>query len=593
MAECVLNELLDKLIEADSELGEEIALQIDPDKIYKVGNYDEVLRILRDTIVDNIVDFNYKGKSEYLMRPAKGTTEEWKLTNSFGNPFMLRGQENAVDKITTATNGVASVLYYNWLTEGIVPEGYKGDKNLLEKRREWVLKNLHRIRNAKALKYVGTGVNDDVNHVKVLVNLASNGIKSEGKSTTNIFYGTGENAELSNLAVRPFTLKGKQFQSVEHAYQSLKSGGLEHKVYDKDWSKGGLVARGTKGTKGNKEGPDKDWNINVLMKKLLAESFKQNQEAWDALLATKGQTLTHTQGDKVWQEAFPRLLMEIRDGKTAPRSKEANVEAKPDLKEPVKVEIMEQSLKDSNKFAETLFTENKEFSKVGTPKEYTEYLKTIFPNSLVQGIKRHVSSVDFFEEGFKNTPGGTSYAIYFTDLNDPSYGDLGSHTYYVKLNIQNDFDKYRDGENYASKRFGKELVDRATAEWAKKGYISDNSFKGDHVLEYMLDTDPEPDLSGYGMSVPKESLEAYQKAGYDGFIVTKNSWAEYDTIFSGEQAHILGASKDIEMFKKWKEQTKPKVSNTKDDGLKQDTGTIHLKDRAASEKADIERLEEC
>ena len=169
-----------------------------------------------------------------------------------------------------------------------------------------------------------------VQAVKDIYAKTFNGKLTGSKSTTNIYYNTSENAELSNLAVRPFILRGKEFQSVEHAYQSLKSGNLEHKVYDKDWSKGGLVARGTKGTKGTKEGSDKDWNINVLMKKLLVESFKQNPEAWDNLLATKGQTLTHTQGDQVWQEAFPRLLMEIRDGKTAPRSKEANVEAKPD-----------------------------------------------------------------------------------------------------------------------------------------------------------------------------------------------------------------------------------------------------------------------
>ena len=138
---------------------------------------------------------------------------------------------------------------------------------------------------------------------------------------------------------------------------------------------------------------------------------------------------------------------------------------------------------------------------------------------------------------------------------------FGNHD--TKLNVQNDFDKYANGIDYMYKRFGKEIVDKAIDEWWDKGYISDNSFEGDHVLEYMIDPDPEPDMSGYGMVVPKESLEEYKKAGYDGFISTKDSWANYDTVFSGEQAHILGNNRDIEMFKKWKEGAEETKAETK------------------------------
>ena len=134
--------------------------------------------------------------------------------------------------------------------------------------------------------------------------------KPMSKREINIFYGSDENKVLSNLASRPFTFKGKRFKSVEHAYQSLKSGtGLDEKVYENpDWNKDGAIIRGTKGTK-----TENNWNINVLMKTLIRESFEQNPAARQKLLDTGTSILTHVQGDKVWAKEFPRLLMEYRD----------------------------------------------------------------------------------------------------------------------------------------------------------------------------------------------------------------------------------------------------------------------------------------
>jgi predicted NAD-dependent protein-ADP-ribosyltransferase YbiA (DUF1768 family) len=115
--------------------------------------------------------------------------------------------------------------------------------------------------------------------------------------------------ELSNLAVRPFTMQGRTFQSVEHAYQSLKSGtGLEEDVYNKNWNNGGLVARGTKGTK-----TINNWNTKTLMPAIMLRSFEQNPEATKLLLSTGTADLTHNVADKIWKDKFPELLMQIRD----------------------------------------------------------------------------------------------------------------------------------------------------------------------------------------------------------------------------------------------------------------------------------------
>jgi len=123
----------------------------------------------------------------------------------------------------------------------------------------------------------------------------------------NIWYGSNENAWLSNLAERPFSDKnGLVYKSVEHAYQTWKAGAFDSFTYTRPWKEGSkFIGRGKAKTLDN-------WNI-ALMQKLLKASFDQNPVAKGALLATKGKTLTHTQDKGIWSTEFPRLLMELRD----------------------------------------------------------------------------------------------------------------------------------------------------------------------------------------------------------------------------------------------------------------------------------------
>ena len=48
------------------------------------------------------------------------------------------------------------------------------------------------------------------------------------------------------------------------------------------------------------------------MKSLIYESFRQNPEALQELLATGNSELTHTQDKGKWGKLFPRILMEVR-----------------------------------------------------------------------------------------------------------------------------------------------------------------------------------------------------------------------------------------------------------------------------------------
>ena len=144
----------------------------------------------------------------------------------------------------------------------------------------------------------------------------------------NIYFGNGqngENIELSNFAIRPFTHTfedgiQKTFQSVEQAFHYIK--GLLFATQDANnnnvlddimnTTSGGELRRLGHKIKGL-DVTKWDANSSDVMKQLLKESFEQNPQAAQRLLDTGNATLTHTQDRSKWKTEFPRLLMEVRD----------------------------------------------------------------------------------------------------------------------------------------------------------------------------------------------------------------------------------------------------------------------------------------
>ena len=131
----------------------------------------------------------------------------------------------------------------------------------------------------------------------------------------DIWHGNGFNTsigpevQLSNLAHRPFTLDHKRlnkkisYYSVEHAYQSNKSGKFDEAIYnDPAWKQGKIV----KGAK-----TDKASNYE-LMKRIVIKSFEQNPEALKTLINTGNVPFSHSKAVGFWQLKFPQLLDEVR-----------------------------------------------------------------------------------------------------------------------------------------------------------------------------------------------------------------------------------------------------------------------------------------
>jgi predicted NAD-dependent protein-ADP-ribosyltransferase YbiA (DUF1768 family) len=166
----------------------------------------------------------------------------------------------------------------------------------------------------------------------------------------NIYAGTGENADLSNFANRPFTVPNVKginpaydvssgtigmigdseikYKTVEGAYQAAK---IQYTTESKpefiklngqgfDYFIEKLAnANGNEAKKigNNIKGLDvKDWDrdSSIIMKELIKSSFEQNPQALQRLLATGNAALTHKyKGVEQDKGRFSRLLMEVRE----------------------------------------------------------------------------------------------------------------------------------------------------------------------------------------------------------------------------------------------------------------------------------------
>jgi len=139
--------------------------------------------------------------------------------------------------------------------------------------------------------------------------------KQTPKGTINVYWGQAESTTstriLSNLAPRKFTYQDKEYGSVEHAYQSNKSGVFDKATYD-DYNKingYGMKIRG-KGTVAELKAADSLG----LMKRLVVESFKQNPNSEAAKKLIQYENFTHNTNeliDKAFLEGLKTAQKEL------------------------------------------------------------------------------------------------------------------------------------------------------------------------------------------------------------------------------------------------------------------------------------------
>jgi ribA/ribD-fused uncharacterized protein len=141
----------------------------------------------------------------------------------------------------------------------------------------------------------------------------------------NIYAGTRENSELSNFVIRPFTITGDEYQSVEQYYQYQKWNYLKEDITEAQFKEDQKIADAIMNTSYGatlkslgqkfKNLDRKAWDMNSSkeMKIALLASFIQNPNALRRILSTGNAELTHKyKGVEQDNGRFSKLLMEVR-----------------------------------------------------------------------------------------------------------------------------------------------------------------------------------------------------------------------------------------------------------------------------------------
>lgn len=172
-----------------------------------------------------------------------------------------------------------------------------------------------------------------------------------------------------------------------------------------------------------------------------------------------------------------------------------------------------QPSKVEEKIVQDIHKNSPELSKIGDQKEYESHIENIFPKSAVSRILYHGSDEPI--ENFKPSEKG----IYFSE--DPDYWPNKKHIYAAKVNIENP--EYENTSFIEKKPEGKDGI-----VWTKKD-----------ALEFFKDDEATATPEG------KEKLDRL-----------KNIKDTYEAVvFDPKQIHVLGSEKDINEFKKYKDES--------------------------------------
>ena len=238
-------------------------------------------------------------------------TEQWySYEKSMSDPFkgglidgFVQSQTPALTK-NFAGIGSRDIENYNVQIDG----NWQPRKEYVGKEKEEKAKQA--IRDV----YEKTLVNLEINSNKVPINNTTPQVQEEvtPTKTINVYWGQAESETstriLSNLAPRRFKFKSvdgvtREYGSVEHAYQSLKSGVFDEVTYNK------YVAIGGYGSKIRGKAANSNFDNLKLIKDLVVESFKQNPNSESANKLMQYDNFTHNTNELIDQAFLEGLKL--------------------------------------------------------------------------------------------------------------------------------------------------------------------------------------------------------------------------------------------------------------------------------------------
>lgn len=263
-----------------------------------------------------------------------------KLFDDFKNDSYINGIREAV------TTPREAYMFLLWREQSIIQHGYYDDYRDSAKATNDALAKLRLWKKANP-----NGKQKQAQTSSPKENKGGNNTALPTKNDTiNIYAGTNENADLSNFAKRPFkvtpelekelekavgfTVIGDDvytdtviYNSVEQAFQDAKIAfafdGTQNSIDTNVADEISQKIRKANSAEAKRLGRTipmsklavKNWdeNSSKVMKILLKESFEQNPQAAQRLLATGEAKLIHRQDHGKWGTEFPKLLMEVRE----------------------------------------------------------------------------------------------------------------------------------------------------------------------------------------------------------------------------------------------------------------------------------------
>lgn len=228
-----------------------------------------------------------------------------------------------------------------------------------------------------------------------------------------------------------------------------------------------------------------------------------------------------------------------------------------------------------------VFRQTPELAHIGTKEQYLEYLKTIFPDSLIRYPVFHETKGSWFKtESFsKEKMGETDEGYYgkgFYFSSQPGLGAYGDHLFLSMLDVRNP--KYHVGTHTVGKHILLGLTKEESREIAVAWLVDQieqfekdlQSLEGGHIQKHR-DIPPGVDFETYWEQKRIERIKntsrliqeyKEQLFGIDSLIdnyyahdcfATSDNLDHYEEVMvrNPDQIHILGSGSDVERFKKF------------------------------------------
>ena len=183
-----------------------------------------------------------------------------------------------------------------------------------------------------------------------------------------------------------------------------------------------------------------------------------------------------------------------------------------------------------------LFSSNKELSNIGTEEQYSQYLDTIFPDSVYKDVLVHYS--DKTIGSFKYT---TDFGFHFADpseIDDEFLNQLSNYKEVDKSELKPIYVKLDSNAlEIANQRTWNPIS--IVEDMYKRGYI--DTIEAKNMIINKING------SSNKFDILKKILKSFNITGFYYFNENEGGYAY--TVFEPEQIHILGSKQDIEGFK--------------------------------------------